>query len=83
MNGRGCVRIVPTESEDWTVEEDGEPAGEPVASTTSARATSMCVCVCVVCCADAEECKEMLLDEFREEKEARTTAADDLKITSI
>ena len=29
-----------TESEDWTVEEDGEPAGEPVASTTSARATS-------------------------------------------
>ena len=28
------------ESEDWTVEEDGEPAGEPVASTTSARATS-------------------------------------------
>ena len=29
-----------TESEDWTVEEDGEPAEEPVASTTSARATS-------------------------------------------
>ena len=29
-----------TESEDWTVEEDGEPTGEPVASTTSARATS-------------------------------------------
>ena len=40
----------------------------------------MCVCVC---CADAEECKEMLLDELREEKEARTTAEDDLKITSI
>ena len=42
----------------------------------------MSVCVCV-CCADAEEYKEMLLDEFREEKEARTTAEDDLKITSI
>ena len=40
----------------------------------------MCVCVC---CADAEECKERLLNELREEKEARTTAADDLKITSI
>ena len=47
----------------------------------------MCVCVICegvcVCCADAEECKEMLLNELREEKEARTTAADDLKITSI
>ena len=47
-----------------------------------------CVCVCVYCvcvcvyCADAEECKEMLLNELREEKEA-LTAADDLKITSI
>ena len=49
----------------------------------------MCVCVicegvCVcVCCADAEECKEMWLNELREEKEARTTAEEDLKITSI
>ena len=47
------------------------------------------MCVCVICegvcvyCADAEECKEMWLNELREEKEARTTAADDLKITSI
>ena len=35
-----CAFMASTESEDWTVEEDGEPAGEPVASTTSARATS-------------------------------------------
>ena len=35
-----CAFMASTESEDWTVEEDGEPAGVPVASTTSARATS-------------------------------------------
>ena len=42
-----------TESEDWTVEEDGEPTGEPVASTTSARATS----------SDREEEEEEMADE--------------------
>ena len=48
-----CAFMASTESEDWTVEEDGEPAGEPVASTTSARATS----------SDREEEDEEMADE--------------------